>query len=68
MTLRGRVIAASFDPDSDRLGAARIGGIARAAIEHRARFERRLHEVTDGLWSVVTTSERNQISLVDVES
>ncbi len=55
------VIAASFDPDDERVATAHNGGVARAEmIEHRARFDRRLHTVADGVWCVVGNGLSNQ--------
>ena len=55
------VLPASFDPDDDRLATARNGGVARAEmIEHRARFDRRLHTVSDKVWCVVGNGLSNQ--------
>lgn len=46
--------AASFDSGGERVAAAPNGGLARReAIDHARRFERRVHHVRDGVWSVV---------------
>ncbi len=55
------MIPASFDPDDGRVGTADNGGVARSEmIEHRGRFERRLHAVTDNVWCAVGNGLSNQ--------
>ena len=61
MAPRTHVIAASFDPDDGRVTSAHNGGLARIEmVEHRTRFERRLHEVADRVWCVVGNGLSNQ--------
>ncbi len=55
------VLPASFDQDAARVATAGNGGLARVEmIEHRTRFERRLHTVTDGVWCAVGNGLSNQ--------
>ena len=55
------VLPASFDPDASRVATASNGGVARReAIEHAARFERRVHRVREGVWCVVGNGLSNQ--------
>ncbi len=59
--MREHAIPGSFDPDDARVGTAANGGVARTEmIEHRARFERRLHTVADGVWCAVGNGLSNQ--------
>jgi alkyl sulfatase BDS1-like metallo-beta-lactamase superfamily hydrolase len=61
MATRAHDVPDSFDPDDARVATASNGGVARAEmIEHRARFDRRLHQVTDGVWCVVGNGLSNQ--------
>ena len=48
-------------PTTDAWRTADNGGVARTEmIEHRARFDRQLHQVADGVWCVVGNGLSNQ--------
>lgn len=54
-------LPASFDPDDARVVTGPAGQRARAEmLEQQRRLERRVHRVTDGVWSVVGNGLSNQ--------
>jgi alkyl sulfatase BDS1-like metallo-beta-lactamase superfamily hydrolase len=54
-------VPASFHADDSLTGTAPNGGLARREmVEHTERFERRLWQVTDGVWCMVGNGLSNQ--------